>query len=140
MRKLFFVSLIALLAACDSKDEATPTAPANDNFDASTATLLRSGTWMGSNNYGVSGSAQIYESNGQNVLVLDGFQSSNGPDLHVYLSTSTGASSFVNLGKLKSTSGRQVYNIPAQTDLAQFKFALIWCQEFAVLFGKAETN
>jgi len=139
MKKLLCILLVGLMVACDS-DDATPTAPANDSFDASMATLLRSGTWMGSINYSVSGSAQIFESNGKNFLVLDGFQSSNGPDLRVYLSANVNASSFVNLGKLKSTSGKQVYEIPAQTNVAQFKFALVWCQEFSVLFGKAETN
>lgn len=124
--------------ACNP-DEATPTTPVNDDFDETKATLLREGTWMGSGSYNVSGVAQIYDDNGKKVLLLNNFSSSNGPDLRVYLSTTTGAASFVNLGKLKSTSGKQTYSIPDGTDITQFKFALIWCQQFSVLFGKAET-
>jgi len=140
MIRLLAISVIILLASCQPED-ATPTGPVNDMFDASTATLLREGMWMGANNYSVAGSAKFYQQNdGTRVLVLDMFTSSNGPDLRVYLSTDASASSFVNLGKLKSTNGQQVYTIPAGTDLNQFRFALIWCQQFSVLFGKADTQ
>jgi hypothetical protein len=108
-------------------------------FDETKATLLREGAWMGSGSYTVSGVAQIYDDNGKKVLLLNNFSSSNGPDLKVYLSTTAGNASFVNLGKLKSTSGKQTYAIPDGTDIDQFKFALIWCQQFSALFGKAET-
>jgi hypothetical protein len=130
--------MVGLVIGCGPED-ATPTTPANDDFDETKATLLREGTWMGSGSYSVSGSAKIYDDNGKKVLLLTNFSSSNGPDLMVYMSTSTDASSFVNLGKLKSTSGKQTYAIPDGTDIAQFKFALIWCQRFSVLFGKSET-
>ena len=138
MKKLIILFVFGLVMACNPED-ATPTTPANDVFDETKATLLREGTWMGSGSYNVSGVAQIYDDNGKKVLLLNNFSSSNGPDLKVYLSTTTGAASFVNLGKLKSTSGKQTYAIPDGTDVDQFKFALIWCQQFSVLFGKAET-
>lgn len=138
MKNLLFIFLLGFVIAC-SPEDATPTKPANDIFDETKATLLREGNWMGSGSYTVSGVAQIYDDNGKKVLLIDDFSSSNGPDLKVYLSTTTNASSFVNLGKLKSTSGKQVYEIPAQTDIDQFKFVLIWCQQFSVSFGKSET-
>lgn len=139
MKKLLTLLFIVSIAACGPED-ATPEVPIDDDFDSTNATLLRGGMLMGSGGYNVSGTANIYDDNGKKVLVFeDNFSSSNGPDLKVYLSTTTAASSFVNLGKLKSTRGKQSYEIPADTDLAQFKFALIWCQQFSVLFGKAET-
>ncbi len=132
--------LFLLLAACETED-ATPTTTLNDAFDTQTATLLRAGVWMGANNYNVAGEAQIYQQpDGTRVLLLDMFSSSNGPDLRVYLANDAKASSFVNLGRLKSTNGRQVYPIPAATDVNQFSFALIWCQQFSVSFGQAETK
>jgi hypothetical protein len=139
MNKIAIALIMLCVLGCDPED-ATPTAPVNDTFDPATATLLRQGTLTGSGSYSVSGLAQLYNSNGKLVLLLDNFSSSNGPDLRVYLSTTTGASSFVNLGKLKSTNGKQSYEIPANTDLSNFKFVLIWCQQFSVLFGKAETQ
>ncbi len=138
MKKLFILFLLGIALGCNPED-ATPTDPANDAFDETMATLLREGTWMGSGSYNVSGVAQIYDDNGKKVLLLNNFSSSNGPDLRVYLSTTTGATSFVNLGELKSTRGKQTYSIPDGTDIDQFKFALIWCQQFSALFGKAET-
>jgi hypothetical protein len=139
MKNLIIIFLLGGAIAC-SPEDATPTTPANDAFDETNATLLREGTWMGSGSYTVSGIAQIYEDNGKKVLLLNNFSSSNGPDLKVYLSTTESATSFVNLGVLKSISGKQTYAIPDQTDIDQFKFALIWCQQFSVLFGKSETK
>ncbi|MFZ9982882.1 MAG: DM13 domain-containing protein [Cyclobacteriaceae bacterium] len=139
MKKLIFLAVVFLIAGCEPEG-ATPNKPVNDIFDETQATLLREGTWMGSGSYEVSGTAQIYDQNGKKILLLKSFSSSNGPDLKVYLSTSTNADSFVNLGKLKSTSGKQTYEIPVETDVNQFKFALIWCEQFSVLFGKAQTE
>lgn len=138
MRSLIWFFAAVTILGCASED-ATPTVPANDIFDETKATLLREGTWMGSGTYMVNGLAQIYDDNGKLVLLLNNFSSSNGPDLRVYLSTTTSATSFVSLGKLKSTSGKQIYAIPAGTDLVQFRYALIWCQQFSALFGQAET-
>ncbi len=137
MKIQMYLLLLAVLWGCGPED-ATPTTPANDNFDETAATLLREGAWMGSGSYSVSGRAALYNDNGKIVLLLDSFSSSNGPDLKVYLSTSADATSFVSLSKLKSTRGRQIYEVPAGTDHEQYKFALIWCERFSVLFGKAE--
>ncbi len=139
MKKIIFGVLTVLVLCCGPED-ATPTTPINDTFDPTMATLLRQGNLMGSSSYTVGGVAQLYDDTGKLVLLLDNFSSSNGPDLRVYLSTTTGNTSFVNLGKLKSTTGKQSYEIPAGTDLTEFKFVLIWCQQFSVLFGKSETN
>ncbi len=139
MKKLWIVLIAIITLACGPED-AVPTAPVMDTFDPTTATLLREGMWMGSGGYTVTGTAKIYDDDGKLVLVLDPFMASNGPDLRVYLSKDTGASSFVNLGKMQSTNGKQSYSIPAGTDLEQFKFVLIWCQQFSVLFGKSETS
>lgn len=137
--KTLIILLVAIASGCGPED-ATPTQTFNDAFDTSGATLLRQGMWMGSGSYSVSGDAQLYDSNGKLTLLLNNFSSSNGPDLKVYLSTTVNASQFINLGNLKSTNGRQTYDIPAGTDLSQYKFTLIWCQQFSVLFGKAETK
>lgn len=76
--------------------------------------------------------------NGQNVLRLEDFRSTNGPDLYVYLATDSGASDYVNLGRLKANIGNQNYDIPAGTDLTKYDNVLIWCKQFSVLFGSAE--
>ena len=75
-----------------------------------------------------------------NVLRLESFKSTNGPDLYVYLSTDENASDFVNLGALKANNGNQNYEIPDDTDLSKYNKVLIWCKAFGVLFGSAELS
>ena len=77
---------------------------------------------------------------GSNVLRLENFKSTNGPDLYVYLSTDDKASDFVNLGELKASSGNQNYEIPDDTDLSKYNKVLVWCKAFGVLFGSAELS
>ena len=77
---------------------------------------------------------------GSNVLRLENFQSTNGPDLFVYLSTDENASEFINLGALKANNGNQNYEIPDDTDLDKYNKVLIWCKSFSVLFGSAELS
>ena len=78
--------------------------------------------------------------NGNTVLRLENFKSTNGPDLFVYLSIDDQASDFVNLGELKANRGNQNYEIPQGVDLAQYNKVLIWCKLFGVLFGSAELS
>ena len=75
---------------------------------------------------------------GSNVLRLENFKSTNGPDLFVYLATDDRASEIVNLGELKANQGNQNYDIPEGTDLEKYNKVLIWCKAFSVLFGSAE--
>ncbi|MBC8251944.1 MAG: DM13 domain-containing protein [Candidatus Nitrosopelagicus sp.] len=77
---------------------------------------------------------------GSNVLRLENFRSTNGPDLYVYLSTDDNASEFINLGELKANKGNQNYEIPEDVDLSKYNKVLIWCKAFSVLFGSAELS
>ena len=61
-----------------------------------------------------------------------------GPDLHVYLSKQTQPVDFIDLGKLKSTKGDQVYQLSKNVDFTNYKYALIFCQQYNVPFGSAE--
>jgi hypothetical protein len=86
----------------------------------------------------VSGTAAIYSSAGKKVILLDPFSSQNGPDLRVYLSKDANASSYISMGKLKSTTGKQSYEVPGNPDVADYKYIMIWCEQFTVVFGRAE--
>jgi len=77
---------------------------------------------------------------GNNVLRLENFKATNGPDLYVYLVTDDKASEFVSLGKLKANNGNQNYDIPENTDLEKYSKVLIWCKDFGVLFGNADLS
>lgn len=85
-----------------------------------------------------SGQAKLIETGSEDVLRLESFEVTNGPDLYVYLATDTEASDFVELGRLKGNVGDQNYAIPEGTDLERYDTVLIWCKMFSVLFGSAE--
>jgi hypothetical protein len=81
---------------------------------------------------------------GRLILRLEHLSTSNGPDLRVYLSRVPAGgdlhayrTGFIDLGALKGNRGSQNYVIPAGTDLAAFKSAVIWCRRFVVGFGVA---
>lgn len=84
------------------------------------------------------GVAKVIALDGTNVLRLENFKATNGPDLYVYLATDRSGSDIVNLGRLKGNIGNQNYPIPAGTDLAKYNTVLIWCKAFSVLFGSAQ--
>ncbi len=130
------VILLSVFTSC-APDDAIPETAANDTFDPSTAILLRTGSLVGVN-HTASGTTSIYEQNGKHTVLLDPFESENGPDLKVYLSKSVDASSYINLGQLKSTMGKQSYSVPAGTDIKQYPFVLIWCEKYTVIFAKSE--
>jgi hypothetical protein len=74
---------------------------------------------------------------GSKILRLENFKSTNGPNVHVYLSTDKHATDYVDLGKLKANNGNQNYDIPSGTDITKHNMVLIWCKDFSVLFGSA---
>ena len=83
----------------------------------------------------------------QRFLRFEDFETDNGPDLNVYLSTAgadadTGAfdDDFIDLGDLKGNIGTQNYEIPADVDLDRYSTVVIWCVRFGVAFGAAEIN
>ena len=92
-----------------------------------------------------SGQAKLIEIDGKTFLRLENFSVTSGPDLYVYLSNSTKPThnlndlgEYVELGRLKATSGDQNYDIPASA--AGYRTAVIWCKQFGVLFSFAMMN
>jgi hypothetical protein len=92
------------------------------------------------------GSATIHQlSDGKRVLRFTDFETSNGPDVHVYLVAAEDANDndtvtragFVELGSLKGNVGDQNYDVPAETDLSKYRAVTVWCRRFGVNFGTA---
>jgi hypothetical protein len=92
------------------------------------------------------GEASIYQlADGKRVLRLTGFETSNGPDVHVLLGKAADASDndtvknagYVDLGSLKGNIGDQNYEIPADVDAKEYNSVTIWCNRFSVNFGTA---
>ncbi len=134
------VILLCLLSAC-TKNESTPTNPSvlssiDTVLVGANSTIILMGNFI-NGVHPVSGKATWHKAGNTQTLLLSNFSSDAGPDLKVYLSKDIAASSFITLGDLKSTTGNQTYNIPKDVSTADYKYVLIWCQRFSVLFGSA---
>ena len=136
MKKLV-VLLLVFSFSCEV-EENTPTKPIDDNFDASMATKLKMGNLIGIGGHTAMGTATLYEKGGQKFVVLDPYESQNGPDLKVYLSKTINASSYINLGPLKSVMGKQTYGVPGNPNIHEYQYVHIWCEQYSVEFGRAE--
>jgi len=111
----------------------------------SSETILSSGAFHGVAHNG-GGKASIYQlSDGKRILRFTNFQTSNGPDVHVYLIAANDATDsetvkktgFREIGSLKGNIGDQNYEIPSDIDLAKYHAVTIWCQRFSVNFATA---
>ena len=103
--------------------------------NATITSKIRTGSFIGAGDgfHNAEGLAKVIPlGDGSTVIRLENFKSTNGPNVHLYLSTDKTASNFVNLGRLKANNGNQNYNIPDGTDLAKYNMALIWCKDFCV--------
>ncbi|MGW6691519.1 DM13 domain-containing protein [Streptomyces sp. NPDC054961] len=85
---------------------------------------------------------------GSHILRLENLDTSNGPDLRVWLTdapvkegvpgwTVFDDGTYVSLGKLKGNKGDQNYEIPAGVNTADYSSVTIWCDRFDVSFGAA---
>lgn len=91
------------------------------------------------------GSATIYElADGTRVLRLEDFSTSNGPDLHVLLTSNVPVGiadplndGYVDLGQLKGNIGNQNYDIPSEVNLNDYQAVVIYCMPFHVNFTVA---
>ena len=129
--------------------DADPATPASPAAPAAEAAVISTGTFI-SHEHGTSGTVQVIElPDGRRVLRIEGLDTSNGPDLKVWLSDAPvidGAEGwlvfddgdYVDLGALKGNKGNQNYEIPATADLTDLTSVAIWCDRFSVSFGAAE--
>jgi Electron transfer DM13 len=139
MSKLFFIitTMIVLMVSCKKQNETTQL-PANDKIDTSKAAIKYTGKFVSTPEETVSGNALVLVDGGTYSLALQTFSVNNGPDLHLYLSKQLQPVDFIDLGKLKSIKGDQVYALNKMPDFSQYRYALIYCQQYSVLFGSAE--
>ncbi|MFG2972506.1 DM13 domain-containing protein [Streptomyces sp. NPDC048331] len=85
---------------------------------------------------------------GSRTLRFENLDTSNGPDLRVWLTDAPvkegkegwdvfDDGKYVSLGKLKGNRGDQNYEVPADVNLADYTSITIWCDRFNVSFGAA---
>lgn len=113
--------------------------------DTSQPVLLTSGNFHNVAHEGM-GRAAIYKmADGKRTLRFTNFETSNGPDVQVYLVAAPDATDsetvtkagFVHLSALKGNIGDQNYEVPADVDLDKYRAVTIWCRRFGVNFATA---
>jgi hypothetical protein len=107
-----------------------------ENMDSGAA-LLAEGVFK-ERAHDVSGRALLIDDNGKRILRFENFDTINGPNLHIYLSSELGDDDFVDLGEIKATKGNVNYEISDDVDLEKYNKVLVWCVPFRVLFSYAE--
>jgi hypothetical protein len=110
--------------------------------------LLSQGGFKGLGHH-TEGRASIFQQGERHILRLsNGFSTSNGPDVRVYLvEGSNGADNaaikngkYLDLGVIKGNIGDQNYVLPASFDPAKYASVSIWCKRFAVNFAAASLS
>lgn len=109
-------------------------------------TTVAEGEFIGLEHETVGNAIVLETADGARFLRFEDFETSNGPDLLVYLSSKTPAGSedwhgydadFVDLGPLKGNVGNQNYEVPPEVDLGKYSTAVVWCRRFEVGFAAA---
>lgn len=139
-------ALPGVTAVEDTGQSTAPiTSPTQSPAAPAPPTTLSTGAFVDAE-HATRGTARIVElADGRRILRLEDLDTSNGPDLHVWLSDKAPGGSwfkydddrYVALGDLKGNRGNQNYEIPEEVDLSRFRSAVIWCDRFNVAFGAA---
>ena len=102
-----------------------------------------------SHEHETSGTVRVLElADGTRILRLEGLATSDGPDVHVWLSDAEVEDSrdgwfvfddgaYHDLGEIKGNRGNQNYELPDSVDLDRFASVSLWCDRFDVSFGAA---
>lgn len=138
--------------------EVTPTASAGSPFPAPAASstavpagdrILAAGDFV-THEHETTGRVEVVRrADGRQLLVIRNLDTSNGPDLRVWLTDQPVIGGragwhvfddgrWFEVARLKGNRGNQVYKLPASFSPADFRSVSIWCKRFAVSFGAAE--
>ncbi|MFC8145619.1 DM13 domain-containing protein [Streptomyces paradoxus] len=130
-------------AVAPSDEPSAPPSPATG------PQMLASGELI-SHEHATSGTVKLVRlADGTYVVRLENLNTSNGPDLRVWLTDAPvkqgrggwhvfDDGKYVSLGKLKGNKGSQNYALPPDVNPSGYTSVSIWCDRFDVSFGAAE--
>jgi hypothetical protein len=124
-------------------NEAAPLVSSNPTASASTKEIA-AGSFRSLEHHTTGTARLLHLGDGSVIVRLEDLDTSNGPDVRVYLSSIPAdrglhdyGHGFVDLGGLKGNRGSQNYRVPAGTDLSKYRSVVIWCRRFTVGFAVA---
>lgn len=106
---------------------------------------LVTGTFV-SLDHATTGTVRVLElADGRRFVRLERFETENGPDLYVYLSSNPAGGpegafddDIANLGRLQGNIGDQNYELPPDVQPDAYASVVIWCDRFDSAFGAAD--
>ena len=128
---------------------AAPSEEPSEQPSAAGPRTLASGELI-SHEHATSGTVKLVRlADGSHVVRLENLDTSNGPDLRVWLTDAQvkqgqagwhvfDDGKYVSLGKLKGNRGSQNYALPRDVDPSSYSSVTIWCDRFDVSFGAAQ--
>ena len=147
--KLFTDEVVDEALPLPAAASSAPTNPGTTPEPRPEPQVLAKGRFI-SHEHETTGRAEVLQlPDGKRVLRFEDLQTSNGPDLKVWLAAAPvipgtdgwfvfDDDEFEDLGPLKGNIGNQNYRIPDSVDLKQLSSVSIWCDRFSVSFGAAE--
>lgn len=142
-------ALPTAVASASTSEPPAPSATASASPTATAPVETARGTFV-THEHQTTGSVRLLRlADGTQVLRIEDLDTSNGPDLRVWLSDQPvidgrdgwfvfDDGAYVELGRLKGNRGSQNYAVPPGTDLESLASVTIWCARFSVSFGAAE--
>jgi hypothetical protein len=139
LKGVALLTIALALAACSSSKEMQPGSAMSQSSSApamsQSMTSTRTGTFEGLNDKHVAGTAAVSDAQ----IVLSGFSSDAGPDLHIYLANGSDENA-VAAGK---EIGSVAFDKPSQTfstsgaDASKYTTVVIHCDKAKAVFGAA---
>jgi hypothetical protein len=138
--------------AATAEAPTTPASPSGSGSPSPTRPVVLAEGEFVTHEHDTTGTARLVRlPDGRQVLTLRNLDTSNGPDLRVWLTDQKvipgrdgwhvfDDGKYLGLGRLKGNRGNQVYAIPDSADLSRYRSVTIWCKRFSVSFGAAELS
>ncbi|MBX9906517.1 DM13 domain-containing protein [Patescibacteria group bacterium] len=95
---------------------------------------------VGTIGHPASGTVRIIKTDSGDVVRYENFKTLNGPDLYVYLAKDLDAKEYISLGELRATEGNVNYEVPSDINTEEYRYAMVWCKQFGVLFNYADLS
>jgi len=107
--------------------------------DSQSIIYSKQGSFVGLEGNNAKGKAIIISAGKVAFLRFQDFEVTNGPDLHVYMTSGGNISTGMDLGKLKGSIGDQNYALNG-VDLKNYDTVVIYCQPFHIYFAQAKLS
>lgn len=117
----------------------TTAPPSDEPVDLATGSFV-------SLDHSAAGTVRVLQlADGRRFVRFEGFETENGPDLYVYLTSNPAGGpesafddDYVSLGRLQGNVGDQNYELAPEVDVAAYTSVVVWCDRFDSAFGAAD--